>query len=449
MNRFAWAIGLLMISLAGCAPVPSVSQQAVEQPLAFPGAEGFGRFTTGGRGGAIIVVTTLDDSGPGSLREAVRMKGPRTILFAVSGTIALESALEIKNGDVTIAGQSAPGGGICIRNYPVKIGADNVIIRYMRFRLGDERKVEDDALNGVRHRQIIIDHCSISWATDECASFYRNTDFTLQWCIISESLNESVHVKGEHGYGGIWGGAGASFHHNLIASHNSRLPRFSGSSTTPNGPDELVDFSNNVIYNWMGNNTYGGERGRYNVVNNYYKPGPATSGSKANRILNPSAPYGRFYVSGNHLVNNVDVTNSNVRGVIADDSVAFILVKEPFAVMGIRLQTAEDAYRDVLQYAGASVVRDAVDARLIGEVRSGRSTSGKHKNGIIDTQADVGGWPALITGEAPADADGDGMPDAWERAHQLNPADASDAWQPSKSNPMYPNLEVYLASRVQ
>ncbi|HEY3404010.1 MAG TPA: pectate lyase, partial [Ohtaekwangia sp.] len=310
MNRFLIVLGILV----------SIASAAQDRPLAFPGADGFGKYATGGRGGAIYIVSNLNDEGPGSFREAVKKKGPRTILFSVSGTIELKSPLTISSGDVTIAGQSAPGDGICLRDFPVGINADNVIIRFMRFRLGDVQKIQEDAFSGNKRRsRIMIDHCSISWATDECASFYRNKEFTMQWCIISESLNQSVHEKGEHGYGGIWGGEGASFHHNLLAHHTSRLPRFSGSSTTLNSPEELVDFRNNVIYNWEGNSTYGGERGRYNIVNNYYKPGPATNPKKV-WMLNPWSPYGKFFVQGNCLYGNDAASKDNWKGGIkADD----------------------------------------------------------------------------------------------------------------------------------
>lgn len=440
--KWYYSFLLFMVSV-GCA------QQTLQQPdmpLAFPGAEGFGKFTTGGRGGKTYIVSNLNDSGPGSLREAIQKKGPRMIVFAVSGTIVLKSALNINHNDITIAGQTAPGEGICIRDYPVKINASNVIIRYLRFRLGDVHAQEADALSGVNQQDIIIDHCSMSWATDECASFYRNKNFTLQWCIISESLNHSVHAKGDHGYGGIWGGIGASFHHNLLANHTSRLPRFSGSSTTPNPPDELVDFRNNVIYNWAGNSTYGGERGRYNVVNNYYKPGQATKAKKP-WILNPTSPYGQFYVSGNVLDGFDAVTENNIQGIKADhpDSA---LVTASFVAPFIQDQTAAKSYEAILQHAGASLTRDAIDARIVDEVRTGKSTMGKNKNGIIDSQEDVGGWPELKSIPALPDTDGDGMPDAWEKKNKLNPNDAADAAGFALSK-AYSNIEIYINSLIK
>lgn len=414
-----------------------------QQVPAFPGAEGFGKYTSGGRGGKVIIVSNLNDSGEGSLRKAIQSKGPRTVVFSVSGTIALESPLDINNGDITIAGQSAPGEGICIKNYPVSIKSDNVIIRYLRFRMGDEKKIEGDALGANKaNSNIVIDHCSISWATDECASFYRNRNFTLQWSIISESLNASVHAKGEHGYGGIWGGEGASFHHNLIAGHKSRTPRFSGSSTTPNSKDELVDFANNVIYNWEMNSIYGGEKGRYNIVNNYFKAGPSTASSKKTQILNPWSPYGQFYVFGNELAGNSGISGDNWKGVKADhpDSAK---ASSAFRVEQITVQKASEAYRDVLKFAGASFKRDAVDARIVKEVNDGSSPLGKNHNGIIDSQADVGGWPALKSETAPADSDKDGMPDEWEKRNKLNPGDPKDA-SACVLDKNYTNLEVYL-----
>ena len=391
-----------------------------KQVLAFPGAEGFGRYTTGGRSGEVLIVENLNDNGPGSLREAIDQNFARNIVFNISGTIALQSELKITHGNVTIAGQSAPGDGICIRNYSLLVEAPNVIIRYMHMRLGDEKKVQGDCMSILRQRDIIVDHCSYSWATDEVASCYDNENFTMQWCIISEGLNNSVHEKGEHGYGGIWGGMGATFHHNLLADHKSRLPRFCGARYHKQPAREIVDFRNNVIYNWKINDSYGGERGNHNVVNNYYKPGPATEESKRARILNPWSPYGHFFVKGNVLEGNQEVTQNNWKGVVADDPDS-ALVSSSIDVVEIHTQKAEDAYRDVLAFAGAYLKRDPVDERVVNEVKTGTARSGVKHDGIIDTQKQVGGWPELKTYNVKKDSDKDGMPDDWEVKHGLKP----------------------------
>jgi hypothetical protein len=439
---------IMKIMAVALAIVTHGAAAAQQKTLAFPGAEGFGKFTSGGRGGKVYIVTTLQDDGPGSFREAVKAKERRIIVFAVSGNIELKSPIAIHHGDVTIAGQSAPGDGICIQNQPVSIQANNVIIRFMRFRLGDLAGMESDAFGGTKYSEnIMIDHCSISWATDECASFYRNRNFTLQWCIISESLNKSVHTKGEHGYGGIWGGMGASFHHNILAHHTSRLPRFSGSSTTPNPPDELVDFRNNVIYNWVGNNTYGGERGKYNVVNNYYKAGPATK-PRSNWMLNPSTPYGSFYVQGNVYHGNDKVSADNWSGGVKADHPDSARVVTPFGAEAINEQSATAAFADVTKYAGASLRRDVVDKRIVQEVKTGTATLGQGHNGIIDSQRNVGGWPVLQSTPAPKDTDADGLPDAWEKRHRLNAGDPSDATTVAADS-VYTYLECYLNELVK
>jgi polygalacturonase len=428
------------------------------QPLAFPTAEGFGRYASGGRGGKVLFVDNLNDNGDGSLRKAIKSKGARTIIFRVSGTIFLESELVINNDSITIAGQTAPGDGICIANYPVKISADNVIIRYMRFRMGDLKKTEDDALGGARCRNIIIDHCSLSWSTDECGSFYDNEDFTLQWCILSESLCRSVHVKGAHGYGGIWGGKKATFHHNLLAHHSSRNPRFCGARYHESTKEsELADFRNNVIYNWGFNSSYAGENGKYNIVNNYYKPGPATNVNVRHRILeawqsedkNGFHDFGKFYISGNIVDGNPEVSVDNWKGVdylpvkknIIDS--ALVRSKIPFDYQITTQHTALQAYEAVLQQAGASLVRDAVDQRIVDEVRNGTYTYGNR--GIIDSQSDVGGWITLSSLPCPEDGDGDGIPDAWEDAHGLNKKDKKDGNLYTLSSD-YTNLEMYLNS---
>lgn len=427
--------------------MPQEDDQPKERVLAFPGAEGFGKYATGGRGGKVYVVTNLNDDGPGSLREAIRKKEPRTILFALSGNIVLNSPLDINNGDLTIAGHSAPGDGICIQGYPLSVKADNVIIRYLRFRLGDEAGEEFDALTGTREREnIIIDHCSISWATDECASFYNNRNFTLQWCIISESLNESVHEKGAHGYGGIWGGVRASFHHNLFAHHVSRTPRFSGSETTPNSAEELVDFRNNVIYNWRDNNIYGGEGGRYNVVNNYFKPGPAT-GAKRHWMVRPSEPYGKFYVDGNVFEGNENMSADNWNGGVIADDLAAVRSLTPLGDVSFG-ESALNALESVLQHAGASLKRDAVDERIVQEVMEGTASLGKNKDGIIDSQLDAGGWPALESLPAEKDSDGDGIPDVWELERGLNPNNPADGAATARDSE-YTNLETYLEFRLK
>jgi len=416
------------------------------QELAFPGAEGFGKYATGGRGGIVYKVTNLKDDGEGSLRKGIVKTGPRIIVFDVSGTIELQSKLDINKGkgDLSIFGQTAPGDGITLKGYPVTIKADNVIVRYLRFRMGDINKVEGDALGCGNTQNVIIDHCSISWATDENASFYNNKNFTLQWCIISEALNNSVHHKGTHGYGGIWGGVHVSFHHNLMASNNSRNPRFSGSSTTENSENEFVDFRNNVIYNWGNNSIYGGEKGTYNIVNNYFKSGPATSSSKLYRIVNPSEPYGQFYVDGNFMNGYENISKNNWDGGVQCDNPEVTKLDDEINIRdNIKTFTAIEAYEQVLNDVGSSFKRDAVDSRILLNVKEGNTD---YKNGIIDSQENVGGWPILISEKAQEDYDEDGMPDAWEYEMQLN--SKSNDSNLNTLDSTYTNIEVYCNSLI-
>lgn len=448
-----------------------------ETAYAFPGAEGHGKNTTGGRGGRVIKVTTLNDAGAGSLREAVTASGKRIIVFEVSGNIKLKSRLRITNGDVTIAGQTAPGDGICVQDHEVNIAANNVVVRYMRFRLGDTNvaTIESDAIWGREIENIVLDHCSISWSIDEVASFYHNKNFTMQWCIISESMNNSGHAKGNHGYGGIWGGSPATFHHNLLAHHTNRNPRFDGGKRYSGGSGtgigkygaDKIDYRNNVIYNWSGNSAYGGENGEYNIVNNYYKYGPATPSNRRNRIMQVSkdnatgatnaaefgAGYGTFFISGNYVFGNTAVTANNWSGGVDYDSGLNQLIVQKttaFTSEVIPSHTAEQAYAAVLNYVGASYKRDAVDTRIVGEVSTGTTTyNGSITNlkGIIDSQNDVGGWPVLTQTAKLLDTDNDGMPDEWEKANKL---DHTKANANSKDlSTAYDNIEVYINSLVK
>ncbi|MEX0609201.1 MAG: T9SS type A sorting domain-containing protein [Balneolaceae bacterium] len=427
------------------------------QQLAFPGADGFGKYTTGGRGGDVYEVTNLNNSGSGSLREAVEAEGTRTIIFGVSGTIHLTSDLRITNNNISIFGQTAPGDGIAIKGGMTIIDADNVIIQYIRFRPGDISGEEPDALWGRENKDIIIDHVSMSWSVDETGSFYDNENFTLQWSILSESLYESAHDKGRHGYGGIWGGIGASFHHNLLAHHTSRNPRFNGARYTTTPDNELVDFRNNVIYNWGGNSAYGGERGNHNMVANYYKSGPATTDTqKKYRILDANPPsggleaLGKWHIEDNFVDGYPEVTADNWDGGIQripESEYEGMRMIEPFEISSLEYdETAEEAYVRVLENAGAVLPRrDTVDARVVHETATGTATFGGvygAGSGIIDSQEEVGGWPELLSATPPTDTDSDGIPDSWETENGLDPDDAEDGNEINETG--YSNLESYI-----
>ena len=438
--------------------------------LAFPSAEGYGKHTIGGRGGKVYEVTNLNDSGAGSLRAAVEANGPRIVVFRVSGTIKLKSKLSIRNPYITIAGQTAPGDGICLRDNFVDIGANQVIIRHIRIRLGDETNVEGDCITGRYAENIILDHVTSTWSVDECMSIYHCKNVTVQWCLVGESLFQSIHNKGYHGFGGIWGSDYSSYHHNLIVNNSSRNIRFANGSGH-------TDYRNNVIYNWGYNSSYGGEKHQVgnpkfsditvNFVNNYYKPGPATDKGKVSyRIVNPGSrgegDYGKWYVSGNVIEGNKDVSSDNWNGGVqvsgGDENLEKFKLDKPWDAMKINEQTPAEAYEAVLAGAGCcKPKRDAVDSRIIEEVRSGEATfegdsfkkrgrmaNSSLKSGIIDSPDDVGGWPVLKTAPAPADSDHDGMPDTWELNNGLNPNDPADGSKISSNG--YTNLENYLNS---
>ncbi len=449
---------------------PKVTTQPVQEAaIAFPGAEGFGKVATGGRGGKVIKVTNLNDDGTGSLRAAINETGARIIVFEVSGNIKLKSKIQVKNSNLTIAGQSAPGDGICIQDYEMNIDADNVIIRFMRFRMGDLTQNEQDALWGRYHQNIVIDHCSMSWSIDECSSFYANKNFSMQWCILSESLNKSFHEKDDHGYGAIWGGSNASFHHNLLAHHNSRNARFDGGNRTGTGLSpfgiDKVDYRNNVIYNWGSNSAYGGENGEYNLVANYYKAGPGTASSKRSRIMEISMEtdlvkyglgFGKFYIAENYVDGNAAVTLNNWNGGVdkgsglGDANYAASRMTTAFSAEPLTIHTALQTYNAVLLYVGASYKRDAVDTRVLKEVKDGTVTYNGSKTGfkgIIDSQTDVGGWPVLQQITPLKDTDGDGMPDDWETAKGLDPKVANAAGR--NLSTAYDNIEVYLNELVK
>ena len=480
---------------------------------AFPGAEGHGRYVTGGRGGKIVHVTNLNDSGTGSLRAAVSGSEKKIVVFDVGGVIALNSDLSI-GANTTILGQTAPYPGITLRYYTVLPNKDNIVIRFIRSRRGQEKDVNDgaDAIWTRNHTGQIIDHCSFSWSIDEVASFYDNNNFTMQWCTLGESLNNAGHGKGAHGYGGIWGGKLASFHHNLIAHVNNRSPRFNGARYDWTGytsnklysqynwqnavQAEHVDFRNCVVYN-CGNGCYGGPGGGYiNMVNNYYKTGPAATTSRVTTVSIGNSTSAdkypiywdmtsRYYIHGNQVNSNAnyDWTNVSYDGGVftingekycldknhyygdgvtyvknsnGDDCVK-IKLDEPTYTGEVTTHTAVTAFNKVLSYAGASLDRDEVDERYATEAKNGTATykgSVTKQAGRIDLVSDVNGYTEanFPTGSRPEgfDTDNDGIPDAWETANGLNPNNASDGnTYTLDPKGFYTNIEVYANSLVQ
>ena len=498
MNRFLSLVVMSFISLM---------MTAQTQVPAFPGAEGHGRYTTGGRGGDVYHVTNLNDSGTGSLRDAVS-KANRIVVFDVAGVIALKSDLTIKD-NITIAGQTAPYPGITLRYRTVRPGANN-IIRFIRIRRGQEKDVNDgaDALWQRQKTAMILDHCSFSWSIDEVASFYDNNNFTMQWCTLGESLNNAGHGKGAHGYGGIWGGKLASFHHNMICHVNNRAPRFNGARYNWSGyknnllydeykwgntvQAENVDFRNCVIYN-CGNGCYGGPGGGYiNIVNNFYKTGPSASTSRVTTVSIANSTSSkdnkeywdmtsRYYINGNQVNSTEnkdwkDVSyDSGIQTIDGEkytidslhyygDTVTYVKNNKGVDCVKIKLDgptvtgevtthTATTAFDKVLTYSGASLFIDEVDARYFQEAKDGTATytgSVTKKAGRIDLVSDVNGYTEdnFPTGQRAADfdADGDGIADAWEQA---NGGDLDPNAYTVDTKGWYTNLEVYINSLVE
>lgn len=483
------------------------------QAPAFPGAEGHGRYVTGGRGGNIVHVTNLNDSGTGSLRSAVSSSN-RIVVFDVGGIIELKSDLTIKD-NVTILGQTAPYPGITLRYYTVRPNGNNIIMRFIRIRRGEEKNVNDgaDATWARNFTGMILDHCSFSWSIDEIASFYDNRNFTMQWCTIGEALANPGHSKGEHSYGGIWGGKDASFHHNFLCHMQNRVPRFCGARYNWSGYDktkyanaiqaEIVDFRNCVMYNWgNGNGCYGGTGGgNINIVNNYYKAGPATANktrvtqisvaTSSNAEGSPFMGYcARYHINGNYVTAANTPESYDWQGVIYDSGTSTIngekycpdanhmygenvtyvkdgngvdcvsiKLDEPVTTGEITTHTAQTAYEKVLANVGASLYRDAVDARYMQEAANGTTTyigsatktgDGKaiqHRPGIIDFVKDQGEYVLESTKHsADYDADDDGIADAWEQA---NGGDLDPKAKTLDPKGFYTNLEVFANSLVE
>ena len=441
--------GLLLITLVFVLVVSNLQSQQ----KAFPGAEGFGSYSKGGRGGKVLYVTNLSDQGPGSLRWAVQQEGPRTVVFAVSGTIELKDRLDIENPYITIAGQTAPGDGISLKGETLRIATNDVIVRYLRVRLGDGMHgvgslQGKDAISISRGEDIIVDHCSTSWSLDEALSAStRNPDLTrvtVQWCFITEGLNPDGH-----GFGSLirgTGGAKYSFLHNLYAHNQGRNPRPGNYDSNPHEADPeglLLDFRNNVIYNWGGGHAgYNADSKsvtRLNYVDNYLVPG---ADSKPTGIAySTGSPFNSAYFAGNYYNDQLPDNPWNLvkfRESWTNEEIKSYKQSDPFETGPVQKEDARSAYERVLKTGGAILPkRDVVDIRIVNDVknRSGR---------IIKSQEDVGGWPALNSGHVPADTDRDGMPDEWERKKGLNPNDESDRNNISKEG--YTMLEEYLNS---
>ncbi len=489
----AWAKALSVIEEEAKKGKPYIPWASKPEDLpqakipAFPGAEGGGAFSFGGRGGKVYVVTSLADSGPGTFREACEQGGARIVVFNVAGIIHLKSPVSIRAPYITIAGQTAPGDGVCIAGESVWIDTHDVVIRYMRFRRGSTDVTRrDDALGGNGIGNIIIDHVSASWGLDENMSMYRHVynrgdstkqeklptvNVTIQNSIFSEALD-----RYNHAFGSTIGGLNSTFMRNLWASNISRNPSI--------GMYGDFGFVNNVVFNWWNRSADGGDhRSFFNFINNYYKPGPITPTDQpiGHRILKPEGnrdrghenEYGKAYVAGNIVEGNARVTADNWAGGVqienkpdAEPYTAAIRVDKPFPMAKLTLMPAQEAYDHVLKNVGATLPkRDAVDERIVKQVATGkifyneqsqvdisspyikrRLPADSYKKGIIADPEQVGGYPNY-DGKPYPDADQDGMPDAWETAHGLNPKDPSDATL-DRDGDGYANIEEFINSVV-
>jgi len=419
----------------------SAKQKKINELPAFPGAEGFGSKTHGGRGGRVLFVTSLRDNGPGSLRAACESPGPRIIVFRTGGTIILRKPIRIVNPFLTIAGQTAPGDGITLRGAGFIIKTHDVIIRNLRIRIGDDRmgpKPETRDGFTISNRMeppynIIIDHCSVSWAIDENFDIFKNAhDITFQWCISSEGLRNSLHPEGQHSAGMKVGPdvQRISIHHNLFAHNYRRNPKIGRDARS------FVEVINNVVYNWKNRAT--DILGNANIINNIYKVGPNWNG-RIKGIHVKNIKNIRVFVGDNigpgRENNEGDPWNAVSGG-------AGKRVKEPaFPLSDINITPIRKVLEKVLNCAGAVAPRrDAIDMRIVQSVKS--------KTGrIIDSQNEVGGWIKVEAGKPLRDTDGDGIPDQWEIQHNLNPNSARDAKEDANHNG-YPDIEDYLNSLI-
>lgn len=486
----AWAIALPIIEKEAKEGKPYIpwASRVDELPQAeipaFPGAEGGGKFSFGGRGGKVLVVTNLNDDGPGSLRWACEQGGARIVVFNVAGIIRIKTPIIIRAPYITIQGQTAPGDGVCVAGESFWLNTHDVIIRYMRFRRGETwvgRR--DDAIGGNPIGNIMIDHVSASWGLDENMSMYRHmyndstgkiedkfptVNITIQNSIFSEALD-----TWNHAFGSTLGGENCTFMRNLWANNAGRNPSI--------GWNGVFNFANNVIFNWVHRSIDGGDyRAQYNIINNYFQPGPATpKNNVGHRILKPESGrsklkykvYGRAYVNGNVMEGYPEITSNNWNGGVQVEEMkgtgeytANIKWPKPLPMPAITLLNANDAKKYVLANAGATLPkRDAVDERIVKQVTTGKieiapnvqlpETQFKHrrlpidsyKQGIITDPSQVGGYPDY-KGTAYKDSDNDGMPDEYEIKNKLNPNDAADAAKITKSG--YSNIEVYLSSVV-